>query len=60
MIICKHNGLQISCQKACWKGYDGANVSKWKFEIEPFVAQWVVQMEKDMHEMGAIENHKLL
>jgi hypothetical protein len=26
-------------QKTCWKGYDGVDVPKWNFEIEPFVAQ---------------------
>jgi hypothetical protein len=38
MIRFEHNGSQISCQKACWKGYDGAETPRWNFEIEPFVA----------------------
>jgi len=39
MIKFEHNGLQISCQKACYRGYDDANVPKWNLEGEPFVVQ---------------------
>ncbi len=38
MIKFEHDGLQISCQKICWKGYDGVNASRWNLEVEPFVA----------------------
>jgi hypothetical protein len=38
MIKFGHNGLQISYQKACWKGYDGVDALKCNFEVEPFVA----------------------
>jgi hypothetical protein len=39
MIKFEHNRFQITCQKACWKGYDGANAPRWNLEVEPFVAQ---------------------
>jgi len=39
MIRFKHDGFHISYQRACWKGYDGANTPRWNLEIEPFVAQ---------------------
>jgi hypothetical protein len=39
MIKFRHDGLQISYRKACWKQYDGANALRWNPEIEPFVAQ---------------------
>ncbi len=58
MIRFEHNGSQISCQKACWKGYDGAETPRWNFEIEPFVAHWVVQKEEDTCMLVAVENHK--
>jgi len=35
----RHDGPQMSRWKTCWKGYDGADASKWNFEVEPFVAQ---------------------
>jgi hypothetical protein len=38
MIKFGHDGLRISCKKTCWKGYDGVDVLKWNFEVEPFVA----------------------
>jgi hypothetical protein len=38
MIKFRHDGLQMSHRKACWKGYDGVDVSRWKFEVEPFLA----------------------
>jgi hypothetical protein len=37
MIKFKHNGLQISYQKECWKGYDDANAPKWNLVAEAFV-----------------------
>jgi hypothetical protein len=43
--------------KACWKRYDGANVPKWNLEVEPFVIQWVVQMEEDTHGLGVVKDH---
>jgi hypothetical protein len=36
MIKFEHDGFQISHQKACWKKYDGANISRWNLEIKPF------------------------
>jgi hypothetical protein len=39
MIKLKQNGLQMSCWRTRWKGYDGVDVLKWNFEVEPFVAQ---------------------
>ncbi len=30
------------------KKYDDVNVSKWTFEVEPFVMWWTVQTKKDM------------
>jgi hypothetical protein len=58
MIKFKHDGLQMSCRKACWKGYDGVDAMRWNLEVELFVALWVVQMEKDMHTwVGVVENH---
>jgi len=56
MINFEHNRRQMSCQKTCWKGYDGANILRWNFEVEPFVVQWVVQMEEDTHKLGVIED----
>jgi hypothetical protein len=38
MIKFEDNGLWISYQRACRKGYDGAYISKWNLEVEPFVA----------------------
>ncbi len=57
MIKFGHDGLRISCKKTCWKGYDGVDVLKWNFEVEPFVAWWVVQMEEDTHKLGVVEDH---
>jgi hypothetical protein len=54
MIKCEHNGPQISCQRTYYKGFDGANILKWNLEIEPFV----VQTKEDMHELGAIKDHR--
>jgi hypothetical protein len=39
MIKFGHDGLQISYQRACEKGYDGANTLRWNLEVEPFVVQ---------------------
>ncbi len=47
------------CRKTCWKGHDGANVSKWNLEVEPFDAQWIVQKEEDMCMLGVVEGHML-
>jgi hypothetical protein len=60
MIRFKHNRLQISHRRTCWKGYDGADTMRWNFEVEPFVVRRVVQREEDMHELEAIEDHMLL
>jgi len=49
----------MSHQKACWKGYDGVDALKWNLEVEPFVAQWVIQMEENMHKLGVREDHML-
>jgi len=57
MIEFEHNGFQIFHWKACWKGYDGVNISRWNLEIEPFVAQWNVQMNENMCELRAIKDH---
>jgi len=35
----KHDGLYLLCWRACWKGYDGANVAKWNSKVKTFVAQ---------------------
>ncbi len=37
MIKFEPDGPQISCWKACWKGYDGADASTWNLDVEPFV-----------------------
>jgi hypothetical protein len=34
----RHDGLQMSHWKACWKRYDGGDILKWNLEVEPFVA----------------------
>ncbi len=47
----------MSHWKACWKGYDGANVLRWNLKVELFVVWWVVQMEEDTHELGVVKNH---
>jgi hypothetical protein len=39
MIKFGHNGPQISCHRACWRGYDGANASRWNLEVEPFIVR---------------------
>jgi hypothetical protein len=57
MIKFGHDELQMSYQKACWKGYDGANTPKWNLEIEPFVVQRVVQMEENTQRLGVVEDH---
>ncbi len=40
------------------KRYDGANTLKWNLDDEPFVVRWVVQKEKDIFVLGAINNHE--
>jgi hypothetical protein len=32
-------------------------VSRWNLEVEPFVAQWVIQTKEDMCELGAVGGH---
>ncbi len=54
----EHDGFQISCWKTCWKRYDGANIARWNPEIEPFVVQWVIQKEENMHMLGLVEDRK--
>jgi hypothetical protein len=29
-------------------------------EVEPFVAQWVIQMEENTRELGVVKDHMLL
>jgi len=57
MIIFGCNGLQTSHWKTCPKRCDGVHAPKWNLEVEPFVAQWIIQVEEDTHGLGAIENH---
>jgi len=57
MIKFGHGGFNMSRQKACWKGYDGVDVQRWNVEVEPFVAQQIVQMEENMHGLGVVEDH---
>jgi hypothetical protein len=38
MIKFEHNGPWISYQRACLKGYDGADILRWNLEAKPFVA----------------------
>jgi hypothetical protein len=52
-----YNGLLISRQKACYKGHDGVNVPRWNLEIEPFVAQRIVQTKEDMRKLGVVKDH---
>ncbi len=37
MIKSGHNGPQMSLQKVCWKGSNGADILRWNFEVEPYV-----------------------
>jgi len=50
-------GLRYHVGEHVGKGYDGVNFSKSNLEVETFVAWWVVQMEEDMHGLGAVEEH---
>jgi hypothetical protein len=59
MIEFEHDELQISQQRTCWKGYDGVNISRFHLEIEPSIARWIVQMNKDMHNLGVVGDHML-
>jgi hypothetical protein len=52
-------GFKISCWRACYKRYDGANALKYNLEYEPFVIQRVVQKEGNTFVLGAIEDHML-
>jgi hypothetical protein len=49
----------MSHQKTCWKGYDGVDAPKWNLEVEPFIAQWIIQTEDHIHELGMVEDHNL-
>jgi hypothetical protein len=51
---------QISCQKTCWKGYDGATAPRWNSKVESFVTWFVVQKEKNIRMMGVVEDYKPL
>ncbi len=51
--------LNISLENMLFKGYDGVDTFRWNLEVEPFVARWIVQMEKDMHGLGALKDHML-
>ncbi len=53
MILC----FKYFVEQHVGKWYDGGNSSKWKFEIKQFVAQWVVQIKENMHELKVIEDH---
>jgi hypothetical protein len=33
------------------------DVLRWNLEIEPFVVQWIVQMEEDTYGLGVVEDH---
>ncbi len=59
MIKFEHDRPQISCQKVCWKKYDGANSLKWNFEVELFIVRWIVQMKEDTYKLKVIEYHML-
>ncbi len=54
MIKFEHDGFQISCQRACRKRYDGANILRWNFEVEPFVVRWIIQMEENTSKLGVV------
>jgi hypothetical protein len=58
MIKFEHDGSHISYQKTCWKGYDGTNVPRWNLEIEPFIAQRIVEREENTPMLRVVENHK--
>ncbi len=60
MIKFEHNGFQVSCQGACYRGYDGVDVMKWNPKVKPFVAHWIIQKEEDVHMLRAIEDCMLL
>ncbi len=34
----------------------GANVPRWNLEAEPFIAQWILQMEKHTHKLGVVKS----
>jgi hypothetical protein len=57
MVEFGHDELQMSHQRTCWKGYDGANGPRWNLEVESLVVRWVIQMEEDTHGLGVVENH---
>jgi len=49
----------MSHWRACYKGHDDEDAPKWNLEIEPFVAQWIIQMEEDMHKLRVVKDHML-
>jgi hypothetical protein len=57
MIKFEHNVLQVSHQKACWRGNDGVDILKWNYEIKQFVAQWSIPKEEDTPMLGVIKDH---
>jgi hypothetical protein len=58
MIKFEHDGLYVSCWKACWRGYDGVKALKWNPKVKPFVDQWVVEKDENLHELEVIKYHK--
>jgi hypothetical protein len=40
--------------------YDGVDISKWNLKVEPFVAQWIIQMKENMYELGGVKYHMAL
>ncbi len=47
------------CWRTCWKGYDRADAPWYNLEVELFIAQWIVQMEEDMHGLRVVKYHIL-
>ncbi len=36
--------------------YDGVNILRWNLKVEPFVVWCIIQMEKDTHGLGVVED----
>jgi hypothetical protein len=53
----KHDKIRTQWALDISSKYDGVNISRWNVEVEPFVAQWIVQMKEDMCELRVVENH---
>jgi len=49
-------GFKHSVKKHVEKG-TMVHTSRCNLEVEPFVAQWIIQMKENMHKLGAIKNH---